>query len=146
MTLLNERVFDPGDYGIQSLGLTYITSREYLNKEPDALGRFVKAALKGLEYSTQNREEALDKLRESISRDHFRDEFLNDVRPELAERIPPDLWELHWPLMNTPVRRQVAARRCRSDRTADQRSPTTAEGQTARRQRRRSAGGGRNGG
>ena len=54
------RVFDPGDYGIQSLGLTYIASREYLNKEPDALGRFVKAALKGLEYSAQNREEALD--------------------------------------------------------------------------------------
>ncbi|MGE0241260.1 MAG: alpha/beta fold hydrolase, partial [Parvibaculaceae bacterium] len=31
-----------------------------------------------------------------------------DVRPELAERIPPDLWELHWPLM-TEARKKIAA-------------------------------------
>lgn len=42
-----------------------------------------------------------------VSEDGFRDEFLNDVRPELAERIPPDLWKLHWSLM-TPQRREVA--------------------------------------
>lgn len=54
------RVFDPGDYGIQSLGLTYIVSRDYLSRDRDAIGRFVKAALKGIEYANQNREEALD--------------------------------------------------------------------------------------
>ena len=54
------RVFDPGDYGIQSLGLTYIVSRDYLDRDPEAAGRFVKAALKGIEYAGQNREEALD--------------------------------------------------------------------------------------
>ncbi len=54
------------------------------------------------------RAEGLGKLRESISRDHFKDEFLNDVRPELAERIPPDLWELHWALM-TERRQEIAA-------------------------------------
>ncbi|KAB0265710.1 alpha/beta fold hydrolase [Microvirga brassicacearum] len=53
--------------------------------------------------------EGLAKLREFVSRDHFRDEFLNDVRPDLAERIPPDLWELHWSLM-TEQRRSNAAR------------------------------------
>jgi pimeloyl-ACP methyl ester carboxylesterase len=36
------------------------------------------------------RPKGLSKLRESISKDHFRDEFLNDVPPELAQRIPPD--------------------------------------------------------
>jgi pimeloyl-ACP methyl ester carboxylesterase len=51
----------------------------------------------------------LAKLREFVSLDHFRDEFLNDVRPDLAELIPPDLWELHWPLM-TEQRRDNAAR------------------------------------
>ena len=25
-----------------------------------------------------------------------------------AEQIPPDLWKLHWPLMNTPPRRELA--------------------------------------
>jgi pimeloyl-ACP methyl ester carboxylesterase len=51
----------------------------------------------------------LAKLLEFVSRDHFRDEFLNDVGPRLAEYIPPDLWELHWPLM-TERRREIAAR------------------------------------
>ena len=55
-----------------------------------------------------DRPEGLRKLRESISKDHFRDEFLNDVRPELARRIPPDLWELHWALM-TERRQEIAA-------------------------------------
>lgn len=48
------------------------------------------------------------RIETAVSRDGFREEFLNDVRPELAERIPPDLWELHWPLM-TERRRSIAA-------------------------------------
>jgi pimeloyl-ACP methyl ester carboxylesterase len=47
------------------------------------------------------------KLGEAVSEEGFRDEFLNDVRPELAERIPPDLWKLHWSLM-TERRREIA--------------------------------------
>lgn len=55
------------------------------------------------------RSQGLGRLREFISKNHFRDEFLNDVSPELAERIPPDLWELHWSLM-TERRQEIAAR------------------------------------
>lgn len=69
------RVFDPNDYGIQSLGLTYATSRDYLTKDPDALERFLKAALKGLEYTAQHRDEALDivmKYAPQDDRDHQR--------------------------------------------------------------------------
>ncbi len=51
--------------------------------------------------------EARARLGEAVNLDGFREEFLNDVRPELAERIPPDLWELHWSLM-TPARREIA--------------------------------------
>ena len=47
------------------------------------------------------------KLAGAVSEEGFRDEFLNDVRPELAAMIPPDLWKLHWGLM-TPRRRQIA--------------------------------------
>jgi pimeloyl-ACP methyl ester carboxylesterase len=46
-------------------------------------------------------------LAEAVSEEGFKDEFLNAVRPELAERIPADLWKLHWALM-TPRRRQIA--------------------------------------
>jgi pimeloyl-ACP methyl ester carboxylesterase len=50
---------------------------------------------------------AKEKLAEAVSEDGFKDEFLNDVGPELVERISPDLWKLHWSLM-TPHRRQIA--------------------------------------
>lgn len=72
----------------------------------DALG----PKYKGLkEIWRLDREEGLARLREFISPDHMRDEFLNEVRPDIAERIPPDLWELHWPLMSDR-RRENAAR------------------------------------
>jgi pimeloyl-ACP methyl ester carboxylesterase len=45
---------------------------------------------------------------EAVSEEGFREEFVNDVREELAERIPPDLWKLSWPLMNTPKRHEIA--------------------------------------
>jgi pimeloyl-ACP methyl ester carboxylesterase len=48
-----------------------------------------------------------ERLAAAVSEDGFRDEFLNEVRPELADRIPPDLWKLHWALMS-PRRRQIA--------------------------------------
>lgn len=47
------------------------------------------------------------KLAEAISEEVFREEFLNDVHGDLAERIPPDLWKLHWSLM-TPTRKEIA--------------------------------------
>jgi pimeloyl-ACP methyl ester carboxylesterase len=47
------------------------------------------------------------KLAEAINEETFRQEFLNAVRPELVDRIPPDLWTLHWSLM-TPRRREIA--------------------------------------
>jgi pimeloyl-ACP methyl ester carboxylesterase len=50
--------------------------------------------------------EAKAKLAEAVSEEGFKDEFLNDVTPELAERITPDLWKLHWSLL-TPERRQI---------------------------------------
>ena len=47
-------------------------------------------------------------LFEAVTEESFRQEFLNDLNPEFADRIPPDLWKLHWSLM-TPERRQIAA-------------------------------------
>jgi pimeloyl-ACP methyl ester carboxylesterase len=51
--------------------------------------------------------EMREKLAEAINEETFREEFLNDVRPELAASIPPDLWKLHWSLM-TPKRKEIA--------------------------------------
>lgn len=46
------------------------------------------------------------KLREAISESGYRDEFLNDVPDDVAERVPPDLWKLHWSL-TTSRRREI---------------------------------------
>lgn len=47
-------------------------------------------------------------LEEAISEDGFRHEFVGEVAQEIASRVPPDLWKLHWPLMNTEVRRSIS--------------------------------------
>ncbi len=47
-------------------------------------------------------------LEEAVSEDGFRHEFVGEVSPAVAAAMPPDLWALHWPLMDTPARRQIA--------------------------------------
>ena len=47
------------------------------------------------------------RLAEAIQEDTFKEEFLNAVDAPLAERIPPDLWQLHRSQM-TPRRREIA--------------------------------------
>jgi ABC-type nitrate/sulfonate/bicarbonate transport system substrate-binding protein len=54
------RLFDPNDFGIPALGLTYITTREMVEEEPETVERFLKAVLHGIEYAMDNREEAID--------------------------------------------------------------------------------------
>jgi pimeloyl-ACP methyl ester carboxylesterase len=49
-------------------------------------------------------------LEEAVSEKGFREEFVGEVPEEVAHRVPPDLWKLHWPLMDTPVRKHVAVR------------------------------------
>jgi pimeloyl-ACP methyl ester carboxylesterase len=53
--------------------------------------------------------ESRAKLAEAVSEDGFREEFLNDVEGAVAERIPPDLWTLHWAL-TTSERREIYLR------------------------------------
>jgi pimeloyl-ACP methyl ester carboxylesterase len=49
-------------------------------------------------------------LEAAVSEHGFRDEFVGEVKDEHAALIPPDLWKLHWPLMDTPERRELAVR------------------------------------
>ncbi len=46
-------------------------------------------------------------LEEAVSEHGFRDELIGETDERHAESMPPDLWKLHWPLMNTPVRRRI---------------------------------------
>jgi pimeloyl-ACP methyl ester carboxylesterase len=53
------------------------------------------------------RAEARSKLAEAVTAQGFREEFLNEVGPDVADSVPPDLWQLHWSLM-TPRRQEIA--------------------------------------
>lgn len=54
------RLFDPSEFGVAALGLTYITTRDQLQAKPESIKRFTKAALRGIEYADANRTEAVD--------------------------------------------------------------------------------------
>ena len=69
------KLFDPDDYGAGSLGLSYVSTREYVAKDPEAVERFLKAALRGIDFANANRGEALDivmKYATAEDRDHQR--------------------------------------------------------------------------
>ncbi|MFD1795454.1 alpha/beta hydrolase [Paracoccus aurantiacus] len=59
-------------------------------------------------YWSQKTPDARRPLEDAVSEDGFRAEFIGEVSDRIAARIPPDLWKLHWPLMDTPARRQIA--------------------------------------
>jgi ABC-type nitrate/sulfonate/bicarbonate transport system substrate-binding protein len=54
------KLWDSAEYGIPTLGLTYVTSDEILRNNPVTLTRFLRAALKGLDYAANNLDEAVD--------------------------------------------------------------------------------------
>jgi pimeloyl-ACP methyl ester carboxylesterase len=50
----------------------------------------------------------LEVLERAVSEKGFRDEFIGEVSSRIAARLAPDLWHLHWRLMNAPARRGIA--------------------------------------
>jgi ABC-type nitrate/sulfonate/bicarbonate transport system substrate-binding protein len=87
---IKTRVFDPSDYGIQALGLTYITSRDFLMKDPDAVERFLKAVLRGIDYADKNRDEAVSIIMKyAPNEDPAHQRFMLDT--ELARALTDDV-------------------------------------------------------
>ncbi len=53
------RLWEAADFDVPALGLAYVTSDDTLQKNPELLQRFLKAALQGIEYARQNLDEAV---------------------------------------------------------------------------------------
>ncbi|MFW6195082.1 MAG: ABC transporter substrate-binding protein [Chloroflexota bacterium] len=69
------RVFDPSEFGAPTLGLTYIATEDKIEQQPEALRRFLKATIKGLEFAFDNPSEAVDIVLQYApeeERDHMR--------------------------------------------------------------------------
>lgn len=50
------------DYGVPALGLAYVTSEQILAQQPEALRRFLRAVLRGIEYARAHPDEAVQAL------------------------------------------------------------------------------------
>jgi ABC-type nitrate/sulfonate/bicarbonate transport system substrate-binding protein len=53
------KVFRASDYGVPTLGLTYVSNEDFIKSDPDAVERFLKAALRGIQYAIDNPDEAV---------------------------------------------------------------------------------------
>jgi ABC-type nitrate/sulfonate/bicarbonate transport system substrate-binding protein len=88
-------IWEATDYGVPTLGLTYVTSEEQIQRDPDLLVRFLRAALKGIEAARADPEEAIDivlKYAPEADRSHMRfmlETELKDAESEVtrANRI-----------------------------------------------------------
>jgi ABC-type nitrate/sulfonate/bicarbonate transport system substrate-binding protein len=86
-------LWDADDYGIPSLGLTYVTSEETLANQSDILRRFMAASLDGILYAEQNPAEAVEIVLKyagpETDRNHMRfmlETELLDLRSETTEK------------------------------------------------------------
>jgi ABC-type nitrate/sulfonate/bicarbonate transport system substrate-binding protein len=78
-------VFQAADYGVPTLGLTYAANEDFVARDPDAVERFLKAALRGIQYAIDHPEEAIQivlKYAPQEDADHQR--FMLDTEIEAA--------------------------------------------------------------
>lgn len=89
-------LWDPAEYGIPTLGLTFVATEEAIAQQPDVLGAFVTAAMRGLGYAEENRDEAIDIVLthtgEDTDREHQRfilDTEFGDFHSDITEANQP---------------------------------------------------------
>ncbi len=79
-------VFRAADYGVPTLGLTYISNEDFIASNPEAVERFVKAALRGIQYAIDNPEEAVEiVLKYAPQEDAEHQRFMLDTEIEGAQ-------------------------------------------------------------
>ncbi len=54
------RVWEAAEYGIPTLGLTYVSTPELIERDPERMARFVRAALRGIDYAGAYPDEAVE--------------------------------------------------------------------------------------
>ena len=80
------RLFDPGDFGIPTMGLTYIAHQDLIEENPDLIERFLKATLKGFQFALDNEEETLEIiLRFAPEEDREHQRFM--LRQEISDGV-----------------------------------------------------------
>ena len=79
------RLFEPWRFGVPSLGLTYITTRDMVATRPDVVRRFLAAALKGIADAVADRVAAVDIVMEfAPGEDRGHQRYMLDAEIEAA--------------------------------------------------------------
>jgi len=52
--------WEAADFGVPTLGLTYVTTPDIIGQKGEQLGRFMRAVIAGIEYARQHPDEAVD--------------------------------------------------------------------------------------
>ena len=79
--------FDAADFGVPTLGLTYITQADFAQTDPETVRGFLKATMKGLAFAFANTEEALDivlRYAEKEDREHMRFMLLTEKEDAIS--------------------------------------------------------------
>jgi ABC-type nitrate/sulfonate/bicarbonate transport system substrate-binding protein len=94
-------LWDAADYGVPTLGLTYVTSDEILQDNPEMLARFLKAALEAIEYAESHIDEAVQIVMKytgpEADPDHMKfmlESELKDLRGPVTEQYGLG-WQTH---------------------------------------------------
>ncbi len=80
-------VIDPHDFGVPTLGLTFLTLEQTVTDEPELVERFLRAALRGVEYASGHIDEAVEvTLRYAEGADPAHQRFLLETELANAQR------------------------------------------------------------
>ena len=85
---LEVSVWDAADYGVPTLGVTYITRQELADENPDLVERFLKATMKGLRFAVDEPKMALDIVMK-FARDEDREHQDFMLRTEIGDAVSP---------------------------------------------------------
>jgi ABC-type nitrate/sulfonate/bicarbonate transport system substrate-binding protein len=53
-------IWDPADYGVPTLGVTYVVNRDWAKDNPDVVTRFLRATMRAVAWITEHPDEAIE--------------------------------------------------------------------------------------
>ena len=95
----NELVmWEAADYGVPTLGLTYVATEDVVATQPDLLDGFVDAAMRGVAWAEEHRDEAVDIVLTHTGPDADRDHqrYMLDTELEAAHSEVTDEHGVGW--------------------------------------------------
>lgn len=82
-------LWEAADFGVANLGLAYVTSEEILASQPDLLTRFLRAALRGIDYARAHPDQAVQAVLEYTGPETDAEHMRFMLESELEDAVSP---------------------------------------------------------